>query len=225
VITTTFAPPKKPNFIHLLPNMPSLARLALAVAPFVLVARADISDFELDDDVPTECRDICRPVAQLADRCDVNLNDRNLSDNDEDRWEDLLEAQCFCAHSGFDVEGVTALCASCMQQYPNPDDDDDDDNLEDINDIMRTCSFSSTSFAPSATSVLQGITVSATAPTATSQLTTTVGSGSAPTGDAGGNDNNNGNSDDNDSLGVSTAQVSGGLMLTAAAIGFAMMLL
>lgn len=111
--------------------MPSFVRLALAVAPLFLVARADVTDFELDDDISSQCRSICAPVAMLSDRCEVDLADNTP---DEDRTEDLLEAQCYCTHNGFDVAGITALCADCIRQFPRGDDDDDDDD-DDDNDV------------------------------------------------------------------------------------------
>jgi hypothetical protein len=109
--------------------MPSFARLAVAVAPLLLAVRADLSDFEIDNDVPNQCRDVCRPVADLSSRCEVDLNDRDVGPGQsEDRWEDLLEAQCVCTNDSFDVARISGLCASCIQQNMRNDDDDDDDD-------------------------------------------------------------------------------------------------
>ncbi|KFA76129.1 hypothetical protein S40288_00360 [Stachybotrys chartarum IBT 40288] len=220
--------------------MPSFARLALAVAPLFLVARADVTDFELDDDVSSQCRSICAPVAVLSDRCEVDLSDNTP---DEDRTEDLLEAQCYCTHNGFDVAGITALCADCIRQFPRGDDDDDDDDdndvsdaLEDINAIMFTCGFSSTTFAAAATTSAAGISVSAVRPTAASQLTTTITGGTQAVAEPTGANNDNAddtNADDTnaddadadpDSLAMPSARVSGGIAL-AGAIGAVVLLL
>lgn len=78
------------------------------------------------------------------------------------------------------------------------------DCMIDIVDIVRTCSFSSTSWNPSATSVATSISVSADRPTDAAQLTTTY---SVAPNTSGGNSpiqtnppsNDNNNNDDNSS--------------------------
>lgn len=98
----------------------------LSLAP--LLARADL---KLDsDDISSTCSSICRPVYDLSQTCDVD-DDRVPSQ----LTEDALNLQCLCTNSSFDVAGVTALCASCMQQNPTRDDDgsvDTDDIYEDM---------------------------------------------------------------------------------------------
>ncbi|KAH6886396.1 hypothetical protein B0T10DRAFT_608061 [Thelonectria olida] len=152
-------------------------KIALALTPLFLLARADI---QLDnDDVPTACATICKPVVDLTRACEVDLRG-----DSNDRTEDRLEAQCVCTNDSFNVSRITALCADCMRQNvnnnDNDDDDDDDDNdiddgdLEDINDIMYTCGFASSSYASGSSTLAASITVNATAPTASSQLTTTI---------------------------------------------------
>lgn len=212
----------------------------LAIAPLLLTVRADI-DLDLDD-TPSVCRDTCRPIAQLADRCHVDLDG-----DDDDRQEDLLEAQCFCTNESFDVEATAALCHDCIRQNYNStsndwdddnhdhddhhdgDDSDDDhdhddhhdddntrrakrdhdgnddhdDSWDDIRDIVRTCSFSSTSWSPSSTSATQTISVSADRPTDASQLTTTFSAATqtgtnSPIQTNGPDSNNNSNNDDDD---------------------------
>lgn len=158
----------------------------LSVASLALLARADIG-FDIDD-TPRQCRDICQPVRDLSDRCD----DVDLPGDDNDREEDRLEAQCFCSNDSFDVANVAALCQDCIRQ--NRNNDDNDDAWEDINEIVRTCGFSSTSYASAAaTSFLQSVTVTATRPTATSQLTTTFDGSPAATQTNSNNDDNNNN--------------------------------
>ncbi|KAF4446174.1 Protein CAP22 [Fusarium austroafricanum] len=159
--------------------------IALALAPLVLLARADMS---LDrDDVPRACDAICAPIVQLTKQCDTDLR------GDRDREEDRLEAQCVCTNNSFNVSRIAALCADCVRQNVRRDDDDDDDNdrnddTEEIDDIMRTCGFSSTTYvASAASSAVSGVTVDATRPTDASQLTTTITGGArtnepSPTG-------------------------------------------
>lgn len=71
----------------------------------------------------------------------------------------------------------------------------------DIEDILYTCGFSSTSYvASSASAIVASITVDATRPTDASQLTTTITGGTAARGTdsaATATRNNNDNSDDN----------------------------
>ncbi|CAH0017316.1 unnamed protein product [Clonostachys rhizophaga] len=140
----------------------------LTLAPLALLARADL-DLDIND-TPQVCRSICQPIATLGDQCNVDLPGDN-----NDRQEDLLELQCFCTNNSFDVSSVAALCQDCIRQNQNNSGNDDaDDALEDINKIVRSCSFSSTSYAASAaTSYIQSVTVTATRPTDPSQLTTT----------------------------------------------------
>ncbi|KAK7423816.1 hypothetical protein QQZ08_008859 [Neonectria magnoliae] len=167
--------------------------IALAIAPLVLLASADL---QLDnDDVPNACRDICQPIVTLTQRCEVDLR----GDDDTDRNENRLEAQCVCTNDSFDVASIAALCHDCVRQNirnndNNDDDDDDDDDddwddwddgdLEEIRDILYTCGWSTTSYVSASSTAADSITVDATAPTALSQLTTTIVPGSTKTGGA-----------------------------------------
>ncbi|CAF3494708.1 unnamed protein product [Fusarium graminearum] len=64
--------------------------IALAIAPLLLLARADVS---LDrDDIPRACDTICNPIVDLTRACDTDLR------GDRDREEDRLEAQCAASH-------------------------------------------------------------------------------------------------------------------------------
>ncbi|KAH8173515.1 hypothetical protein LIA77_07770 [Sarocladium implicatum] len=174
------------------------AKQLLFLAPLANFAFADL---ELDrDDVPPPCRDICQPIVDLTNRCQVDLP------SDRDRDEDLLERQCVCTNDSFDVGRIAGLCASCFQQnFRAPDrDDDDDDNTEwdddDIREIVRDCGFSSASYSSQLSTAAQTINVVATAPTATGQLTTTISGGSnnspLPTDNSGNSNNNNNNNND-----------------------------
>ncbi|RGP79006.1 hypothetical protein FLONG3_2912 [Fusarium longipes] len=172
--------------------------IALAIAPLLLLARADVS---LDrDDVPRVCDSICNPIVDLTRACDTDLR------GDRDRDEDRLEAQCVCTNDSFDVARVAALCADCIHQNAPRDDDDDDDDDRHIDDILYTCGFASTTYVASAASAaVSGISVDATRPTDASQLTTTIVAGAtgtrgssdpSNTGSSGGSGSNN---DDNNS--------------------------
>ncbi|GJC99247.1 Cap22 protein [Colletotrichum higginsianum IMI 349063] len=162
--------------------------LSLAAAAFVQ------ADLQLDnDDIPTQCNAVCRPIFSLGQACEVN---DDLINND--LTEDRLEAQCVCTNNSINVAQYAALCASCMDQNVQ-----DRDDLDDINDILRTCGFASTSYVATASYASTTPSVSAVRPTNSAQLTTTItpgsgaGSGASPTqssgsGSGSGNNNNNG---------------------------------
>lgn len=114
----------------LLPSTPPTFKMytstiALAIAPLLYLARADVS---LDrDDIPRECDTICDPIVQLTRTCDTDLR------GDRDREEDRLEVQCVCTNDSFNVGRIAALCADCIHQNAprDRDDDDDDDDIRD----------------------------------------------------------------------------------------------
>ncbi|KAM0355158.1 hypothetical protein ACHAPU_001021 [Fusarium lateritium] len=180
--------------------------IALAIAPLLYLARADVS---LDrDDIPRQCDAICDPIVQLTRTCDTDLR------GDRDRDEDRLEVQCVCTNDSFNVGRIAALCADCIHQNAprdNDDDDDDDDDgrrddTEDIDNLLYTCGFSSTTYVASAASAaVSGVSVDASRPTDASQLTTTIAGGSRTretneptnTGGSGGSSSNSNNDDDN----------------------------
>ncbi|KAI1057123.1 hypothetical protein LB507_002263 [Fusarium sp. FIESC RH6] len=167
--------------------------IALALAPLLLLARADVN---LDrDDIPRECDTICNPIVDLKRACDTDLR------GDRDRDEDRLEAQCVCTNDSFNVARVAALCADCIHQNVRRDDDDDDndnDETEDIDDILYTCGFASTTYVASAASAaVSGVSVDATRPTDASQLTTTIIAGATRTQGGGGSASNTGSNDNN----------------------------
>ncbi|EKJ69809.1 hypothetical protein FPSE_10009 [Fusarium pseudograminearum CS3096] len=187
--------------------------IALAIAPLLLLARADVS---LDrDDIPRACDAICNPIVDLTRACDTDLR------GDRDREEDRLEAQCVCTNDSFNVARVAALCAGCIHQNAprdNDDDDDDDrrDDTKDIDDILYTCGFSSTTYVASAASAaVSGVSVDATRPTDASQLTTTIIAGAtgtrgssdpSNTGSSGGNGGSgNSNNNNNDASATNSA--------------------
>ncbi|EFQ31345.1 hypothetical protein CGRA01v4_10656 [Colletotrichum graminicola] len=169
-------------------------RLALSLAAAAAYVQADL---QLDnDDIPAQCGAVCRPIYDLGQACEVD--DDLVRD---DLTEDRLEAQCFCTNNSINVSQYAALCASCMEQNVR-----DRDDLDDINDILRTCGFASTSYAATASYASTTPSVSAVRPTNSAQLTTTiapgsgVGGGASPTqssGSGSGSGNNNGGSPTN----------------------------
>jgi hypothetical protein len=168
--------------------------IALALAPLLLLARADVS---LDrDDIPRECDTICNPIVDLTRACDTDLR------GDRDRDEDRLEAQCVCTNDSFNVARVAALCADCIHQNARRDDDDDDDDndeTQDIDDILYTCGFASTTYVASAASAaVSGVSVDASRPTDASQLTTTIVAGATRTQGGGSASNTGSNNNNND---------------------------
>lgn len=225
--------------------------IVLALAPLLYLARADVS---IDrDDIPRACDAICDPIVELTRKCDTDLR------GDRDREEDRLEAQCVCTNDSFDVGRIAALCADCIRQNWRDDNDDDDDddqrdhmegklllyteintanNSPDIDDILYTCGFSSTSYvASSASAIVASITVDATRPTDASQLTTTIVGGTAARGtdsaatatrtNADDNSDDNSASATNDSSSPDETNAAAGLApygVGAAVVGAALML-
>ncbi|KAK0108073.1 hypothetical protein ONS95_002894 [Cadophora gregata] len=124
---------------------------------------------ELDaKNVPAACTTICAPIISLTSTCDV--------DNDTDKTEsdDAIESTCICTNKSFDVASISALCASCIGQNGA--------TTDDMVEIMSACSFTSMSYAPSATALVASVSVSATKPTATgAAMGTTTGSASMET--------------------------------------------
>jgi hypothetical protein len=187
--------------------MRSLGPVALAALPLLLAVRAD--DFEFDGgDVPSACRSICRPMAELTRQCDGDdlVDGDDAAEREYEKHEHHFLAQCVCTNDSFDVANVASSCADCIKQNMNQGDDDDvRDELEDINKIISACSFSTTAtWASSAADAASTVSVSASAVTGMDQLTTTINGGghSHHTGDAGhddGNNNSNNNNEDSSS--------------------------
>lgn len=116
------------------------------------------------DDIPQQCVDICQPIVTLTQNCDNSTNDDN----------DIAERQCVC--NGQNAGTIVPLCASCITQNGGELDND-------VSDLVRECSFSSTSYAPSAASTALASGASAT-PTGSMNSAMTTGSmtGSMTTG-------------------------------------------
>ncbi|GAB1199306.1 hypothetical protein APSETT444_008652 [Aspergillus pseudonomiae] len=115
-------------------------------------------------DVPAQCKDVCAPVVSLTSTCDSSNTD------------EAAELKCVCD----DPQASTSIpnCAACLDKYSK----DGKDN--DANDLIRECSFTSTTYtadsSPSATSNSAGTTSpSTTSGSGTMSVTSTDGTASA----------------------------------------------
>ncbi|KAM0719049.1 hypothetical protein Q7P37_004954 [Cladosporium fusiforme] len=91
-----------------------------------------------NNDVPQQCRSVCQAMVDAARTCDQNFDG------------DRQEVDCICNTEG----ASTALpeCAACVRQFdPDTDDDGDDNDENDVDEVVRSCGFSSTTFNPSST--------------------------------------------------------------------------
>ncbi|KAH6671546.1 hypothetical protein F5X68DRAFT_278691 [Plectosphaerella plurivora] len=159
-------------------------RSAIFFSALVAVLPVAFAEEVEAEDVPAACTAICAPVVTLSNTCDLDRNTRKKlrRDNDDaqDAAEEAAEINCICTNRSFDVANVMALCASCMNQNRG--------DVQDVNRIMAQCSFASTSYAPTATGVVQGINVDATRPTASAA----AAASNAPAGGSSGTRNNAG---------------------------------
>ncbi|KAF7594161.1 hypothetical protein BBP40_010010 [Aspergillus hancockii] len=120
-----------------------------------VVAAADIDA----NDVPSICQQVCAPVVSLTASCDRKTND-----------DDTQEIDCICKES----KAATSipLCEACVAQNSR----DGHDN--DANDLIRSCSFSTTSYNPTAIATSQDASAMTSSPTSSR-------GGSTPTSAAG----------------------------------------
>ncbi|KAB8072602.1 hypothetical protein BDV29DRAFT_158379 [Aspergillus leporis] len=81
------------------------------------------------NDVPSQCQQVCAPVVSLTASCDRNTND-----------DDRQEIDCICKDSKAPTS--IPLCEACIAQNSR----DGHDN--DANDLIRSCSFATTSYDP-----------------------------------------------------------------------------
>jgi hypothetical protein len=102
-------------------------KLAIVFALSAISLAQDVDN----DDVPMQCRDVCASVVTLTRDCDNSTND------------DVAERQCIC--NAQNANTAIPLCAACITQNGGELDND-------VSDIVRECSFSTTSYNPSAAS-------------------------------------------------------------------------
>lgn len=182
-------------------NIQTVFEMRRPTAPILILLISAISWSRAEElkakHVPAACATICNPVVLLSNACEVHLDEGLLRARQpgpssrrrhdprlrgrDDSPEDRAERFCMCRNTSFDVEGVTGLCASCLQQ--NGDEDAGKGShsrgnanlrgwlltcgsaVEDINEIMSECAFSSTSYAPAAATAATGLTIVAMIPT------------------------------------------------------------
>ncbi|KAF2122157.1 hypothetical protein BDV96DRAFT_139432 [Lophiotrema nucula] len=81
---------------------------------------------------------------------------------------EMAEMNCICMNKSFDVKAVMGLCASCMEMNAGSG---NQTAVMNVDMLMTDCAFPTTSYGPSATSILAGISVQATAPGTTASST------------------------------------------------------
>ncbi|KAH8899114.1 hypothetical protein GQ53DRAFT_817315 [Thozetella sp. PMI_491] len=160
------------------------SRVLLAVLAVAAPIAADNLNLRAKD-VPAVCTTICQSIVTLTDICDLDpeevdtdedkrkklrLRDSHSKDkkngeddSDSDDEDDALEVNCICTNKSFDVAGMTALCASCIAQ--------NEKTKNAASKIMSQCSFTSTTYAPTATALVAGIQVQATKPASLNGVT------------------------------------------------------
>lgn len=134
--------------------------------------------------------DIDPNEADMADNDNMRRRELGLradQDGGNDGSDEAIEANCICTNKSFDVAGIMALCASCIAQngkaagggwWPMTGPSHSHvvriglssmlmSRRADADNMMSQCAFESTSYVPSATSLVSGIHVQATKPTAT----------------------------------------------------------
>ncbi|KAL3458946.1 hypothetical protein BJX64DRAFT_209644 [Aspergillus heterothallicus] len=115
----------------------------LVVSSFMLASNFGLAA-QLDrNDVPDMCRTACELVVSVADRCD------RQNDND------TAEMNCICNSDQADTR--VPRCEACIAQYetdhPREDNGDADPHDNDAYDIITSCHFTTTTYAPAGRSI------------------------------------------------------------------------
>ncbi|KAJ5397439.1 hypothetical protein N7509_005552 [Penicillium cosmopolitanum] len=112
------------------------------------------------NDLPSQCQDVCAPVVSLTSSCDKKTND-----------DDTAELNCICK----DSRAAKSLpdCDACISKYSK----DGRDN--DANDLVRSCSFTTTEYTAMTTSGSGNSTGFASMATATGSSSSSIITGSA----------------------------------------------
>ncbi|KAE8392516.1 hypothetical protein BDV23DRAFT_151026 [Aspergillus alliaceus] len=136
-----------------------------------LIAAAVVVGTDIDsNDIPTQCQQVCAAVVSLTATCDRKTDD------------DKQEQDCICKDS--QAPTSIPLCEACIAQNSR----DGHDN--DANDLVRSCSFSTTSYNPAATTTSfntsSAATHSASSSSTASRSGTTTGTSPARTSDSAG---------------------------------------
>ncbi|KAF2004479.1 hypothetical protein P154DRAFT_386323, partial [Amniculicola lignicola CBS 123094] len=80
-----------------------------------------------DNDIPNACRTTCANVVSTVQDCDQQFNDGNAA-----------YLNCLCNPQEMTIQ--IPLCEACVAA------NDDDGHNNDVNDILRSCSFSTTTY-------------------------------------------------------------------------------
>ncbi|KAK3065340.1 hypothetical protein LTS18_014184 [Coniosporium uncinatum] len=121
-----------------------LKALLVLLVVCVAVTAQDIDD----NDVPNQCRSVCQPVTLLTQQCDAQ------NDDDSNGY-----INCVCNFP--DASNLVPICEACVASL------EDHDN--DVNDIVRSCSFSTGSYTSG-----QSVATSMTRSPANSAVPTTI---------------------------------------------------
>ncbi|KAF2795316.1 hypothetical protein K505DRAFT_416545 [Melanomma pulvis-pyrius CBS 109.77] len=135
--------------------------LAFALST-VGLAQQDIDN----NDIPTQCSVVCSGLVQLTQTCDEQNNN---DDNDRNYL------NCVCNSTG--VSAQLPLCEACVATFDN------DGRDTDVNDLLTSCSFSTTTFNPSSSYASTSISAALTQITSTNTVSTTTAN---PTGGSSG---------------------------------------
>ncbi|KAH6713771.1 hypothetical protein BKA61DRAFT_483470 [Leptodontidium sp. MPI-SDFR-AT-0119] len=104
-----------------------------------------------NNDVPSQCRAVCANVITLTQTCDRQNDDRDRN---------FINCVCSSANAAAEIPA----CEACVANFDRNDGADND-----VNDLVRSCSFSRTSYRiASASSSLASLTSAAASPTDTS---------------------------------------------------------
>lgn len=85
-----------------------------------------------NNDVPQQCRSVCQAMVDAARTCDNNFDG------------DRQEVDCICNTEGASTQ--LPECAACVRQFDTDIDEDDRDEQNDVDEVMSSCGFTSTTF-------------------------------------------------------------------------------
>ena len=210
--------------ITMQPTIVTLAFLATSAMSIALPQDVD------DNDIPSQCTAVCQSVVALTQQCDRDINNDNS---------DVLYRNCICTAEG--ASTVIPICEACVRQYrPTTTTTDDDGEVDqdtngrkitngalnygrlisfpDVDDVVRACNFSTTTYDASQTSSLS---IGSGVTTATATATTgSTGGGSGTVTNAVGTGTSNAESGASSlSSGVATAASQGSGAMPTAGVG------
>ncbi|KAJ5152214.1 hypothetical protein N7492_010509 [Penicillium capsulatum] len=135
----------------------------LLVSTLSLASSIVAQDIDAND-LPTQCKDVCAPVVSLTASCDKKTSD-----------DDTAERNCVCKDSR--AAKSIPVCAACLTTYSK----DGGDNVTmlwwllipvDANDLVRSCSLTTTSFGSVTSTSMSGSSTTGATDAMTSGATT-----------------------------------------------------